>query len=117
VAVIGFFVTVGFGLGFYLLRCRYQFVYGVIELCVALIIIILTFVPQATYLAIDPEPGPLWWWPFSWWGWVLSKAVGISAGIYVMVRALDNIEKGWPQSRWERTRRNFRRIFFGIASH
>lgn len=97
--VIGFFVTIVFGLGFYWLRCRCQFVYGLIELGVALIIIFLTFVPQATYLAIEPQPGPLWWWPFSWWGWFLSKAVGISAGVYVMVRALDNILKGWPPCR------------------
>jgi hypothetical protein len=46
----------------------------------------------ATYLVIEPGP--------SWWGWFLPKGLGISAGIYVMLRALDNIEKGWPQSRW-----------------
>jgi hypothetical protein len=108
VTVTWILATVVVALCFYWLRCRYLFAYGVIELGAALTIIFLTFVPQATYLMFEPGP--------SWWGLLLSKGVGISAGIYVMVRALDNIEKGWPQSRWQRTRRNFRRIFFG-ASH
>jgi hypothetical protein len=48
----------------------------------------------------------------AWLGWLLSKSVGTSAGIYVMVRGLDNIDKGlspkW-RGKWER-------IFYGKAS-
>ena len=102
-AVVWILMTVVCGLLFYGLRCRYQFVYGLIELGAALIIIFLTFVPQGpAYLEVMSQP--------SLWGSLLSKAVGVSAGIYVMVRALDNIEKGWPP-RWGRTRGNFRRVF------
>jgi hypothetical protein len=103
VAVVWILMTVVCGLLFYGLRCRYQFVYGLIELGAALIIISLTFFPQNNYLGLAAGP--------SWLGWFLSSGVGISAGIYVLVRALDNIEKGWPPHRWERTRRNFRRVF------
>jgi hypothetical protein len=105
-AVVLILATVAVGLLFYRLRCCCQFVYGLIELGAALIIIFLTFVPQTSYLLLLGRP--------SWWGWLLSNAVGISAGIYVLMRALDNIEKGWPP-RWERTHRNFRRVF-GITS-
>ena len=102
-AVVQILTTVGVGLFFFWLRGRYQFVYGLIELAAALIIIFLTFVPQGpAYLELMSQPSLL--------GSLLSKAVGVSAGIYVLVRALDNIEKGWPP-RWERTRRQFRRVF------
>jgi len=43
---------------------------------------------------------------FSWQGWFLSKGVGALAGIYVMVRGLDNIEKGLPpkmRAKWVST--------------
>jgi hypothetical protein len=50
-AVIGFFVTVCLGLFFYWLRCRWQLVYGLVELVVALAVIILTFYPQNNYLS------------------------------------------------------------------
>jgi hypothetical protein len=104
VAAVWILMTIVGGLLFYGLRCRYQFVYGLIELGAALTIIFLTFLPQTpSYLELAEQP--------SWWGSFLSQGVGISAGIYVLVRALDNIEKGWPPHRWERTRRNFRRVF------
>jgi len=96
-AVIGIFVTVCLGLFFYWLRCRWQLVYGLVELVVALAVIILTFYPQTNYLL--QEAGP------PWWGWFLSKSVGISAGIYVMVRGLDNIHNGLPpkwRCKWDR---------------
>jgi hypothetical protein len=89
--VIWIFATVAVGLLFYVLRCRQQLAYGVVELVVALAVIILTFYPQTHYLE-DLQVPP-------WWGWILSRGVGASAGIYVMVRGLDNIHKGLP-SKW-----------------
>jgi hypothetical protein len=97
-AVIGFFVTVCLGLFFYWLRFRWQLVYGLVELVVALAVIFLTFCPQnPIYLAVNAGP--------SLWGWLLSKSVGASAGIYVMVRGLDNIHNGLPpkwRCKWDR---------------
>src|ERR1700680_1350556 len=96
-AVIGIFVTVCLGLFFYWLRCRWQLVYGLVELVVALAVIILTFYPQTHYLLQGAGP--------PWLGWFLSKSVGISAGIYVMVRGLDNIHNGLPpkwRCKWDR---------------
>jgi hypothetical protein len=72
-AVIWIFVAVGFGLLFYMLRCRCQLVYGLVELVVALAVIVLTFYPQTNFLAFVEEP-PLW-------GWLLSKSVGTIADL------------------------------------
>ena len=81
-AVIGIFVIVCVGLFFYWLRCRWRLFYGLVELVAALAVIILTFYPQTDYFLQDNSGPP-------WWGWFLSKSVGISTGIYVMVRGLD----------------------------
>ena len=51
-AVVWILMTVVGGLLFYGLRCRYQFVYGLIELGAALTIIFLTFVPQTNFLLL-----------------------------------------------------------------
>jgi hypothetical protein len=95
--VIGIFVTIAFGLFFYLLRCRWQLFYGLVELVVALAVIFLTFYPQTNYFEFSQGPTLV--------GRLLSRSVGASAGIYVMVRGLDNIGKGLPltwRCKWER---------------
>ena len=100
-AVIG---IVMIGLFFYVVRCRWQLAYGLVELGVALAVIFLTFYPQGyTVLTTEAVP-PLW-------GRLLSKSVGTSAGIYVMVRGLDNIHKGLP-SKW---RGKWEHVFYGKA--
>ncbi|MGD0027098.1 MAG: hypothetical protein ABSC37_21165 [Xanthobacteraceae bacterium] len=101
-AVIWIFLTVAFGLLFYGLRCRCQLVYGMFELVVALAVIVVTFYPHAQASPLLVE-GP------SWWGGPLSHIIGVTAGIYVMVRGLDNIDKGLPP-KW---RGKWDRIFFG----
>ena len=93
-------MTIGVGFFFYGLRCRLRLCYGVLELMVAFVIIYLTFHPLRINLA-DLEP------PLS--NWLLSKSVGFLAGIYVMIRALDNIEKGLPPY----LRANWHRVFYG----
>jgi hypothetical protein len=97
-ALIGIFVTFCLGLFFYWLRCRWRLVYGLVELVVALAVIFLTFCPQTPNYLSDSQVPP-------WWGWLLSKSVGASAGIYVMVRGLDNIHNGLPpkwRCKWDR---------------
>jgi hypothetical protein len=95
-ASVGIAVTIILGVCFYVMRCRWQLAYGVLELLVSLVIIFLTFYPQTSYLLREE---------IFWQGWLLSMSVGALAGIYVMVRGLDNIEKGLsPQSqnKWKR---------------
>ena len=96
-ATIGIVITIVLGIAFYIMRCRWQLGYGVFEVLVSLVVISLTFYPQTNYLLLAE---------FSWQGWFLSKSVGVLAGIYVMVRGLDNVEKGLPlvrQAKWIRT--------------
>jgi hypothetical protein len=80
-------VTIVLGVFFYVVRFRWQLAYGVFELLAALAIIFVTFYPQTNYLLLEES---------SWQGWLLRKGVGALAGIYVMVRGLDNIEKRLP---------------------
>jgi hypothetical protein len=94
-AVIG---TVCLGLFFYWLRFRCRLVYGLVELVVALAVIFLTFYPQSPNYLSDTQVPP-------WWGSFLSISAGMSAGIYVMVRGLDNIHNGLPpkwRCKWDR---------------
>jgi hypothetical protein len=94
-------ITIGFGLFFYWLRSRCRLAYGAIELVAALAVIILTFSPQSHATLLLVQEPPLW-------GWFLSQSAGTLAGIYVMVRGLDNIHQGLgPRSRakWERALR------------
>lgn len=84
--VIGIFTAICVGLVLYGLRCRKPLIYGLLEIAVAVVIITLTFYPQKSYLLLSEEP--------TWFGWLLSKAVGISTGVYVLVRGLDNVDKG-----------------------
>jgi hypothetical protein len=99
--------TISFGLVFYFVRCRCRFGYGVLEIVVSVAVIFLTLYPQTSDLQLEgDEP---------WWGWILSKSVGLSAGIYIMVRGLDNIDQGWPPQ-WESTRGIWKRVFYGQKS-
>src|SRR3974377_761570 len=102
-ANVWFVITIGVGLFFYVLRCRRILYYGVIELIVAVVIIFLTFHPPFVTLIADE---------YSWSGLLLSKGVGVLAGVYFMVRALDNIEKGLPSQR----RVAWQRVFYGEPS-
>jgi hypothetical protein len=99
-ASIGIAVTVILGVCFYVVRCRWQLVYGVLEIVAAMAIIFVTFYPQTNYLLLQE---------FSWQAWLLRKGVGALAGIYVMVRGLDNIEKGLP-TQWHG---RWRHLFYG----
>jgi hypothetical protein len=97
-ATIGIVITIVLGIAFYIMRCRWQLIYGIIEILVSLVVIFLTFYPPTTYLVVAE---------FSWQGWFLSKSVGVLAGIYVMVRGLDNIEKGLSPARKAKWMRAF----------
>lgn len=97
-AAIGIFLTIAAGLFFYWLRCKAQFWYGLCEIVVAVIVIYVTFVPAATVLAADDT---------SFSGQLMSNAVGILAGIYILVRGMDNMDKDLPPN----CRRIWNRLF------
>jgi hypothetical protein len=99
-ALVAIVVTIFLGIVFYVMRCRWQLAYGVFELFASLGIIFVTFYPQTNYLLIQES---------SWESWLLQKGIGALAGIYVMVRGFDNIEKGMP-TRWHG---RWRRLFYG----
>jgi hypothetical protein len=88
------FIILGFV--FYLLRRHYRLAYGLIEVGIGIVVIFLTIFPQTSYLLLIEEP---------LFGWLLLKSAGVSAGIYVLVRGLDNVEQGLTKSwrtRWDR---------------
>jgi hypothetical protein len=93
----------GAGLFCYFVRCRQPISYGLIEIGVGLAIIFVTFFPQTPYLLYDTPP---------WWGVQLSRFLGFIAGVYVIVRGLDNIERGLP-SLSPTAHRTWRRVFYG----
>jgi hypothetical protein len=96
----GIVLTTLLGVCFYVLRCRWQLIYGAFEIFAAFVVIFVTFNPQTNYLLLAEA---------TWQSWFLRTGVGALAGIYVMVRGLDNIEKGLPP-RWHG---RWRRMFYG----
>jgi hypothetical protein len=93
----------GFGVLAFWVRCRHQFWYGLCEIVVALIVVILTFFPQTGSLLLIEGPSLL--------GWFVSKGVGANAGVYIMVRGLDNMDKDLPvtwRGTWDRIFRGAR---------
>jgi hypothetical protein len=91
VIFIGAIVTSIF---FYRLRCRRPFRYGLAELLVGVAVIYFTLWPVETnyLLLVQGEPGL--------GETFLVKSVGVLAGIYVLVRGLDNMSRALPSS-WE----------------
>ena len=78
--------TIIFGLGFYIFRCRCRFAYGVFEIAVSVAVIFLTLYPQKSYLQLEGNGEE------DRWGSIFLSGVGLSAGMYIMVRGLDNID-------------------------
>lgn len=84
------------GPALYLFRSRSPFVYGVLEVVVSWVMILVTIeVSNATSVS-DGLP-------------LLAKATGLLGGVYVSVRGLDNMDKDIPL----RIRRPWNRLFHG----
>jgi hypothetical protein len=89
-ACVAVFVIAGVG-GFWF-RLRFQFWYGAIEFVIAMIVEFLVLQPQnvdSRLLAAQQS---------TLFGIALSRAAGVAAGIYIMVRGLDNMSKKPPTS-------------------
>jgi hypothetical protein len=72
----------------YLLRCRELLVYGMVELVVSVIVIILAYYPPVVGLAVS----------IAWWNW-LPQPASVVLGLYIMVRGFDNVGNGLPPIR------------------
>jgi hypothetical protein len=85
---------------FYKLRCKRRLWYGMLELVVAVTVMVLAVFPQRGDILLAAGPGLV--------GSSIEKLITMSAGIYIFVRGLDNIEVGKAgmspvcRSLWER---------------
>jgi hypothetical protein len=86
------FTAIAAGVVFYGIRCRKPFWYGCAEALVGIAVIYIVLYPVETnYLLIaEASTGS---------DVLLSKAVGILAGVYILVRGLDNMSRELP-TRW-----------------
>jgi hypothetical protein len=73
----------------YRLRGIHPFWYGFIEIAVGLIVLIFTFVPTTHYLASDSQ---------TFFEWGVTKLIGVMAGVYIIIRGLDNMDRDLPAS-------------------
>jgi len=89
---IYFIVTIGAGLFLYQARGLHPFWYGTGEIVVAVAMIYLWFSPPESFLLADE---------MSAWGLALSRSVGLVLGIYLLVRGMDNVDRGLPRA-WRR---------------
>jgi hypothetical protein len=77
------------GIIIYCFRCRQQFYYGLVEVVFGAAVSVLSVFPPSSSLLIE-DPSPM--------GLMISKNLTFAAGLYVVVRGLDNIDKaGWPE--------------------
>jgi hypothetical protein len=88
-----FVLAIASGIFFYRLRCRKPFIYGCVEISVGIVVIYFTLYPVETnyLLLVAGEPGLA--------QTFLPRLVGILAGIYIIVRGLDNMSRALP-SHW-----------------
>lgn len=93
-------ITLMFGPVMYLVRSRYRAIYGLLEVAVAFLIVIITFFPLSGVSLLADGPSAA--------GSILVQAAGALGGIYVMVRGLDNINEGLPPAHRDTWRRVFR---------
>ena len=93
---VGFALAILAGVVLYWCRCRHRVWYGVGEILVALLLLYIFFFPEgvgvlATGMWVG-SLGPVW-------GGILSRTVNLFAGLYALVRGLDNIN---ALERWNR---------------
>jgi hypothetical protein len=90
-------LTIILGAGLYWVRCRFRFWYGIGELLVGVLIVVLTYIPHQEPILLAEDPSPPSWAPWAWF------AVTWLAGLYVFVRGMDNIGQDLPlawRPRW-----------------
>jgi hypothetical protein len=88
-AVIWLVLLILVGTGFYWLRSRCRFWYGLVEVGAAILVTFLTFYPQTNYLLGNGPTFP---------GSLLRGTAGFFAGVYIFVRGMDNIAQDLPNA-------------------
>lgn len=77
------------GVFIYWFRCRQQFYYGLTEVVFGIAVFVISAFPASTTL-ITEETSPT--------EMMISKYLTLAAGLYVVVRGFDNIDKAkWPE--------------------
>jgi hypothetical protein len=82
----------------YWFRCRTPFYYGLGEIVAALVLLVLVFDPQTSYLLLEEDS------PF--FTGALEQTIGVFAAIYLIIHGLNNVEKDLPskwRDVWDRT--------------
>jgi hypothetical protein len=82
-------VAIILGGALYRARCLHRLWYGIGEIGVGLLVLFLAEFPQGPTVAVVSGPPPLLA--------PLNKWVALAAGVYILVRGLDNIDQGFQQ--------------------
>jgi len=90
---VGFALAILAGVVLYWCRCRHRLWYGVGEILVALLLLYIFLFPEA------PSVFGVGSWTGSQWGVNLLRMLNLFAGLYALVRGLDNIN---ALERWNR---------------
>ena len=88
-------IAISAGVGFYWLRYKHLLVYGLSEVFIAVVLMIVTIFPAETYNIIYNEPSS----SDVFIAWITRIATMFGA-VYVFVRGLDNIDTALPSSTW-----------------
>jgi hypothetical protein len=87
------------GCGLYWFRCRAPFYYGLSEIAAAVVLLVLIFYPETSYLLLEEDS------PF--FTGVIEMWFGSFAAIYLVVHGLSNMEKDLPHKWRDAWRRAF----------
>jgi hypothetical protein len=103
---VGFALAILAGVIIYWCRRRHRLWYGVGEILVALLLLYIFFFPEA------PAVFGVGSWTGSQWGVNLLRMLNLFAGLYALVRGLDDISalERWNRVRQQMTRRRPREL-------
>ena len=103
---VGFALAILAGVILYWCWRRHRLLYGVGEILVALLLLYIFFFPEA------PAVFGVGSWTGSQWGVNLLRMLNLFAGLYALVRGLDNINalERWNRVRQQMTRRRPREL-------
>jgi hypothetical protein len=82
-------ISLAAGVFVFRIRCRRPFYYGLTEIVFGMAVFVFSVFPSSTTLVSD-EISPI--------GMMISKYLTLAAGLYIVVRGLDNIDRSeWPE--------------------
>jgi hypothetical protein len=96
-AVVWILMTIIAAFALYALRCRARFWFGICEIVTSVFVMYITFVPQKLFFLMNEGASVL--------GNYLVMGIGITTGIYIFVRGMDNLDNDLPagwRGPWDR---------------